>query len=176
MTSFRRRLALYSILAACVGLAIWVVEAGDKASSDRAAAIQAATITAPKIAVAAPAPFNNELPLDRLSRTFVAVDDTDPFAVKSWAPPLPAPAQAPVITPPAPTVPPLPFTFAGKLELDGGKWLVYLVNGEQSFAASQGEIFDGVYRLDGIDHGNLVITYLPMTSKQLLPIGTEMSE
>ncbi|MTV40559.1 hypothetical protein [Duganella radicis] len=113
--------------------------------------------------------------LERMARTYVAANDANPFAMKSWATAAPAVAKpVPATTlDSAPVAPPLPYSFAGKLDLDGGVSVMYLVKGEQSFAVSKGEIFDNNYRLEGMQDGNLVIVYLPLNSKQLLPVGTE---
>ncbi len=102
----------------------------------------------------------------------------DPFPPKSWevpaAPPPPAPppvTRAPESAPPV--APPLPFAYAGKLEQAPGQWTIYLTRGNDSFALSKGDTFDNVYRLVEVDAGKLVIEYLPLSTKQTLPIGTE---
>lgn len=103
----------------------------------------------------------------RLQRSDVALSDIDPFRPKSWyvAPPPPPPSP-----PPKPMAPPLPFRYMGMFE-DQGKATVYLVRGEDSFAVAQGDKFAGSYRLDRIDRGALVISYLPLSVQQTLPIG-----
>jgi hypothetical protein len=113
------------------------------------------------------------LALAQLERPNMSVSDSNPFGVKSWYVPPPQPKQ-PVIAapPPKPAAPALPFTYVGKFE-DEGRWVVYLMKGEQLYVLKQGETFDNVYRFDGIKNGNLVIQYLPMSIKQLLRIGTD---
>lgn len=69
--------------------------------------------------------------------------------------------------------PPLPFTYAGKMEQSPGKWTFYLSRGDESFALSKGDTFDNVYRLVDADASRLVIEYLPLSEKQTLPIGAE---
>lgn len=49
--------------------------------------------------------------------------------------------------------------------------MVYLARGNESFAVKAGEKFAGVYQFEGIEKGNLVILYLPLSVKQCLPIG-----
>ena len=106
--------------------------------------------------------------LDKLARTAMTVGDLNPFGAKSWyVPPPPAPA----LPPPKPTAPPLPFAYVGKLEEEGNRWSVYLSKGEQFFVVKKGETFDSVYRLEGVENGNLVILYIPLSTRQFLPIG-----
>lgn len=110
------------------------------------------------------------LALDRLQNRDPAGTDIDPFRAKSWfvAPPPPPPAP-----PPKPTAPPLPFQYMGMYEDSGGggKPVVYLARGNDSFAISPGDKFDASYQLEKIDQGKLVILYLPLSVKQTLPIG-----
>ena len=111
-------------------------------------------------------------------RDVIARDDKNPFEVKTWVATPPSGAASdggtpvPAPPPPQPTTPALPFLFAGKLEVAPGKWLVYLTKGEQSIAVEMGETFDGVYRFDGIENDNIIIVYLPLQTKQLLPMGS----
>lgn len=173
MTPFRRRIVLSGLLAFSVGAAAWVSGTPQDAADEAAAApvtnrhsIAPVDIN-PGQRVTAQA---TALPLERLQREPMTVGDSNPFLAKSWyvaPPPPPAPPPA------KPAAPPLPFVFAGKLQEDDGALVIYLVKGEQSFAVKQGETFDNVYRLEGIEDGNLVIQYLPLSVKQLLPIGSD---
>lgn len=109
------------------------------------------------------------LALDRLQRRDPSGTDIDPFRAKSWfvAPPPPPPAP-----PPKPTAPPLPFQYMGMYEDTGGggKPVVYLARGNDSFAISPGDKFDNNYQFEKIDQGKLVILYLPLSVKQTLTI------
>lgn len=177
MSPFRKRLTLYGLLAASVAGGVWLANADDSQAADLNESVSMPSSRVPRAKERLP-PVAAPLQLNELSRMFVAADDVNPFGVKSWAPPV-APVMQPQVQAQVtadPVVPPLPFTFAGKLELEEGKWLVYLAKGDQSFGVSRGETFDGHYRLDGVADGNLVITYLPLGAKQLLPVGTEISE
>lgn len=110
------------------------------------------------------------LRLNKLERAPITVGELNPFGSKSW---FVAPPPLPVPPPPAPTAPPFPFTYQGKFEEDAGKWIIYLVKGDQFFAVKKGETFDMHYRIEGIENGNLVIEYLPLAVKQSIPIGSE---
>lgn len=92
---------------------------------------------------------------------------TDLFAPRSWRA-----APAPVPTPPAPppSAPPLPFTYLGKLILDG-EVVVFVSTPERNFAVREGELIDGTYRIDKIAPPTLSLTYLPLNEKQTLEIG-----
>lgn len=82
----------------------------------------------------------------------------------------PTPVSAPVVPQAPPSAPPLPFAFAGKLEETPDRWIIYLVKGDQSFALNKGDIFDTDYRFDGVEDGHAVIFYLPLSTRQFLPI------
>ncbi|MYM90386.1 hypothetical protein GTP91_24840 [Rugamonas sp. FT82W] len=100
-------------------------------------------------------------------------DIGNPFVAKSWYVQPPAPPPVPVAPLAPPSAPPLPFGFAGTVEAEPGHPVYYLVTGEQSYAVSKGETFAGQYRLDGVEHGQLVIIYLPLAAKQLLPMNID---
>jgi hypothetical protein len=119
-------------------------------------------------------PQNTEqfvLVLDKLQRSPMAVYDLNPFGPKSW---FVAPPPAPPPPPQQPTAPPFPFIYQGKLEEDVGRWVFYLVKGEHLYMVRKGEVFDNTYRLDSVENGNLIIQYLPLSIKQLLPIVGEL--
>lgn len=72
--------------------------------------------------------------------------------------------------PSAPVAPPLPFRFLGRM-VDEGKATLFLSMNERNIVVSAGETIDGLYRVDSIENGVAVFTYLPMKQKQTLPIG-----
>jgi hypothetical protein len=76
----------------------------------------------------------------------------------------PQAAQAPA----KPVAPPLPFRYVGKM-LDGDKLAVFLVNGNESLAVAAGERI-GEYRVEKITDAEIVFTYLPLKTKQSLPL------
>lgn len=167
-----KRLFLFCLLAVSVAAAVWVSDAPE--GTDGPVAPVSERVKMPRKETTSNAQTGERLALlmDNLQRMPITVGDLDPFGTKSWyvapppSPPLPAP-------PPTPTAPPLPFTYVGKLQEEGGRWIIYLAKGEQSYAVSKGETFDSDYRLEGIENGNLTIQYLPLSTKQILPIGSE---
>lgn len=110
------------------------------------------------------------LALQRLTRDAWAESDADPFRAKSWyvAPPAPPPPP-----PPKPTAPPMPFKYMGALEDtgQGGKTMVYLAKGNDSFQVAVGDKFADNYQLEKIERGQLVIRYLPLSILQTLSTG-----
>ena len=112
------------------------------------------------------------MPLVHLDRGPAEASDVNPFDVRTWAPTAPTQAVAAPIQE-KPTAPPVPFSYAGKMEEDDGRWVVYLVKGETSYNVHQGETFADVYRLNSINSARLEIEYLPLAAKQTLPTAVE---
>lgn len=127
-------------------------------SGSQAAASSAGRSMAPPAALAAPQPSSAKAKAGSVG--------ADPFAVRSWyvAPPPPKPEP-----PPKPSAPPLPFRYLGMLESGEGSWLVQLARGDEGIVAAQGDVIGDMYRLDGLRDGDLVFTYLPLGTRQLLP-------
>jgi len=88
----------------------------------------------------------------------------DAFAPKNFSPVVP-PQGGPTAKPEAPA---LPFRYIGKM-VDGGKLAVFLANGADSFTVTEGERV-GDYRVDQITEAEIRFTYLPMKTKQSLPL------
>jgi len=114
-----------------------------------------------------------DLDLEKLNRPAKAGKITDLFAPKTamLAPP-PAPvavAPPPRAPPPAPTAPPLPFRYFGKW-VDGQKTVVFLWRNNEGYSASAGDTVDGTYRVESITESSVDFTYLPLGTKQTLPI------
>jgi hypothetical protein len=115
----------------------------------------------PSIALAQPA---DSIDLSRLERARADAPASDPFAPKSFAP-QPAPQQGAQAKPEAP---PLPFRYLGKL-IEDGKLSVFLANGEESVTAVAGQRI-GDYRVDKVTESEVQFTYLPLKTKQSLPL------
>jgi hypothetical protein len=113
------------------------------------------------------------LALDRLNRLAYTAPAADPFAPRSWqamvqeearknAPPPPPPRR--------PQAPKLPFTYFGRA-IEGGQMTAFLARGENSYVARAGSTLDGTYRVERIDDQVIVFTYLPLGTRQELPLG-----
>ncbi|MDD5330553.1 MAG: hypothetical protein PHX38_11135 [Sulfuricella sp.] len=159
-----RRLSLFLVLAASLAAAFWV-----RGEDDDSAEAVAAPARVQERSAEPSVPQIPSLALDRLGRRMPADTDIDPFPAKGWYVPPPPPPPAP---PPKPTAPPLPFQFVGKFEdTAGGKPVIYLAKGNESFAVSPGDKFDDVYQFEAIERGQMLIVYLPLSIKQRLPLG-----
>jgi hypothetical protein len=74
---------------------------------------------------------------------------------------------------PAPAAPPLPFSYMGRLLEDAPQRPVYfLVKGDKLYTVAEGELIDGTYRLEGVESGQLALTYLPLNVRQFIPIAS----
>lgn len=79
------------------------------------------------------------------------------------APPVPVAAHRN----PAPSAPPLPFRYAGRIEDSRGE-AVFLLDGSRVRMARPGELLDGRYRLERISARGIEFTFLPLNTKQTL--------
>jgi len=158
----------WSFLGAALALTLvavrWAVSDDDtqvKAPRPPGAAAQKAPETLPNVA------------LDRLNRLAHAAPAADPFAPRSWQATVQdearRAARAPT-PPPRPQAPPLPFTYFGRAT-EGGRTTVFLSRGENSYVARAGSTLEGAYRVDRIDDQVIVFTYLPLGTRQELPLG-----
>ena len=87
----------------------------------------------------------------------------DPFAPKNFNP-----QQQQAAAPAKPEAPALPFRYLGKL-IEDGKLSVFLANGEETVTAKSGErIAD--WRVDKVTESEVQFTYLPLKTKQSLPL------
>lgn len=111
----------------------------------------------------------SRLDLGQINRDAEDVAAVDVFASKSWAPP---PVKVtPVVSPPVvPVAPPLPFRYVGQLEDGDGKVTIYLARGDDVHTVRVGDLLAEQYRLDAMDNGQIILTYLPMNQQQMLAI------
>ena len=144
-----------------VAMTVGANQQNDKAASDIAQ-------PAPHKPRTEPAPAGDSLALERLKRSRMAVKEVAIFNAKSWYVPPPPPKPAP---PPPPSAPPLPFTFLGKKMEPGGKPTIFLAGSNRVYLVKDGETIDNIYRVEGVEDGKLVLTYLPLQIKQYIHIG-----
>ena len=114
-------------------------------------------------------PAEQDLDLSQLFRPAQAEAEkhaVDPFARRSFAPKVEAAPQAP-------TVPPLPFRYVGKM-IEDGELQVFLARGEESFSLrggqKKGQKVDEQYRVDKVTENRVTFTYLPLKTRQTLEI------
>jgi hypothetical protein len=89
----------------------------------------------------------------------------DAFAPRNFSPVVPAEAAA---APAKPEAPALPFKYIGKM-VEDGKLSVFLANGDESITVHAGQRI-GDYRVDKITEAEVRFTYLPLKTKQSLPL------
>ena len=89
----------------------------------------------------------------------------DPFAPRSFSQPA---APQPAGKPAKPVAPPLPFRYLGKM-IEDGKLAVFLARGDESLSVHAGQKI-GEYRVDRVTDSEVVFTYLPLKTKQSLPL------
>lgn len=108
------------------------------------------------------------LDLSGLQRREAPESKADPFASRSFASAAPAAAGA---ARPAgkPAAPPLPFVYLGKV-IEEGKLAVFLAHGEESYSVAAGDTIGGEYRVDAVTESEVRFTYLPLKTKQKLPL------
>ncbi len=85
-----------------------------------------------------------------------------PVTVVIAAPPPPPPAP--------PSAPPLPFRYFGKW-IDGDRTVVFLWNASEGYSVAAGDTVEGTYRIESITDSSVDFVYLPLGSKQTLPIS-----
>lgn len=98
----------------------------------------------------------------------------DIFKGKSWyvAPPKPKPVPPPPPPPPPPpTAPPMPYAYMGSYLGKDGRMIIFLTRGGQVYPVSPGDVLEGIYRVEGIASGQLVLIYLPLNIQQTISIG-----
>ena len=109
---------------------------------------------------------NDEIDLAKLQSRVDEGAKLDAFAPRNFSPveqPQAATAAAAKREAPA-----LPFKYIGKV-VDNGKLSVFLQNGAESYSVTEGERV-GDYRVDKISDAEIRFTYLPMKTKQTLPL------
>jgi hypothetical protein len=119
-------------------------------------------------------------PAAAAGKTPVVIKDLSPagdlFAARSWkaAPVLASVTEQAVNLTPvvqAPSAPPMPFQFIGKLN-DRADLQVFLQNGEKIYVVRKGDVIDDTWRIEGISDVELSFVYLPLHLSQTLSVGS----
>jgi hypothetical protein len=156
-----------ALIALAVGLGAVAIFDGEEASRSTVSAAPASRAPAPSgMGARAPLP---DIALDKLDEKIPRDPVGDAFEVRSWEPPAP-PRKEPPPHPPPPQAPPLPYTYVGKI-MDGGQVIVFLAKQDRNYMVKEGETLDGIYRIDDINAGTMLFTYLPLNQQQILAIG-----
>ena len=110
-------------------------------------------------------PAAQTLDLAQLERVKTGAPAADPFAPKNFSPRPQAEQRA---APAKPEAPPLPFRYVGKM-IEDGKLAVVLASGNEAVTAVAGQLI-GDYRVDAVTETEVRFTYLPLKTKQSLPL------
>lgn len=87
-----------------------------------------------------------------------------------------ASAATPDAVPTVPVAPPLPFVYVGRvLDEETGKRVVYLSKDGVPYVVTEGEVIEGMYRVDAVSDTELTLVYLPLNVKQKIIIGESNS-
>lgn len=161
---FQRLHILLAAGAALVAVLAWFAPAGEEEAGLAEPVTRAREGAAPAEDGPAPAVAQTARP---------AVSDApvvDLFKGSSWyVPPPPPPPVAPP-PPPPPMAPPLPFVYMGRYD-DGARAVYLLTRGDRLVTVSDGEVIDGIYRVEGLQGRSLALTYLPLNQQQTLDTG-----
>jgi hypothetical protein len=171
----RREILVRGGLAAAVTASLGLLAAsGEPTAPPQARTAALAPAGAEAAASNSPPQRREALRMDLLQRGAQEKAAQDVFAAHSWqraAPPAPEPRLEPPPAPP-PTAPPPPFTFLGTFEAADGKPVFYLVEGDQVHAVGEGEVINGVWRVEAAGVDEIVLLYLPLSIRQSLALGT----
>jgi hypothetical protein len=133
-----------------------------------------------EVAVATPGKPRGALPASNSKAKDASIKDLSPagdlFAAKSWkAAPTLATVTEMAINPAtvvqAPSLPPVPFQFVGRLH-DRSDLQVFLQNGEKIYVVRNGDVIDDTWKITGISDLELSLVYLPLHLSQTLSVGS----
>jgi hypothetical protein len=104
------------------------------------------------------------------SRDDLDGDDSNLFAALNWEPPPATKVEAPPAAsePVAPRAPPAPLQLLGRYQ-EGDRTAMFATFNGDSVVLWPGENINPEWRVDAIEAGQVVLTYLPLGQKQSLP-------
>ena len=166
-----RQLALFGALGLSLAATAWV-SSNDEPVSVAAAPRRAMTAGAPVAATATAVDWPGPAASAR-----AAWPALDPQARSAWgeappaaaAPAPPPPVEVTAEEPQAPTAPPFPYQFVGRMT--DSRPRAVLNNAQRSAVVGVGEVVDGQWRVDAIEAGGLRLTFLPLGLAQFIPFA-----
>lgn len=169
---------LWVLVAVLAGIAVLVLtDTGSTTPEVVPAAPSAQRSPAPARAQPAPATAAGEVEIAAVQARARAAQVDEAFAALSWRRPVAAPVPKPPLpgavdaaAPPAPA-PALPYTLLGKQRQDQ-RWQVFLSGPQGStLVVRQGEVIDGIWRVEGINPPSMRLVHLPTGERQVVRIG-----
>jgi Tfp pilus assembly protein PilP len=95
----------------------------------------------------------------------------DPFQTMTWyVPPKPQAAR-----PSRPQAPPVPYKYFGKM-MEGDVPHAFLYQGDKVVVVKVGDVLASQYRVENIAPENVSIIYLPLDTRQIVPLGESAPE
>lgn len=169
MTTRMRRLVLFAALAGTLGLVIFDFIRDERATSvSTRPAPEARGADAKGQSPSLSATGGDPRLLTLPERSPLGESRTGLFSSHSWQPPAPKSAAVIAASPVAPSVPAMPYRFAGTLVQDG-KLQVLLAKGDAIISVQEGETIDGGYRVESIGEDQITLIYLPLGNKAVIP-------
>lgn len=95
----------------------------------------------------------------------------DPFQTIAWY----VPPKPQAVKPPRPQAPPVPYKYFGKM-MEGDVPRAFLYQGDNVVVAKVGDVLANKYRVENISPENVSLTYLPLGTRQIVPLGESMPE
>lgn len=102
------------------------------------------------------------------SRTRSQEISEDLFKAEPLASPQPAAVAPEPLPEPQASIPPAPFQYLGKLDIDGAHPLIFLTDGVRVYSLVPGQTINASWRLDADAPQTLHLTYLPLNAAQVL--------
>jgi len=166
-----RKAILFTILLGIVGYL--VLDSGEQTQVKRsvrpdavnALKRDAAEVAGPRDAAAKTSAGRYALP----ERAALGAPHAQLFGPQSWQPKA-APRAAAAV---APSVPPMPYRYAGKV-LHEGRMNVFLARGDEVIAVRKGDTLKGVYRVESIENTRITLRYLPLGRVQTIPVDSAL--
>jgi hypothetical protein len=160
--------------------AAWVHNAPDDRGADIVAAVSDKAFSRPDPGASASAETGerhtksssgSQVHLDKLTARDAGALVRDPFATP--APKIKKPVRgnaAARVPAPAPSAPPMPFTYMGKMH-SGPDTSVFLTQGDRSLIVHEGDTIDSIYRVEQVADNEITLVYLPLGERQKIVIG-----
>lgn len=166
-----RQWLLLAVLSVTLGATLWTAWNGDDTDTVQVATRAPSTSahqSRPRTSAAAVKAANTAtLDIDRLKRSPWQDSDRNLFSGGQAA------AQSPSESQPAAQqaleIPPLPFTYAGKLE-DHGEYTVFLSMGNKNISVKNGDVV-GDWKVKAITPPRMILSYQPLGADVPLMIG-----
>ena len=165
-----RQWLLLAVLSVTLGATLWTAWNGDETDTVQVATRAPSTSghqSRPRTSAAAVKAANTAtLDIDRLKRTPWQDSDRNLFSGGQAAAQTTAAPQA---AQQMPVIPPVPFTYVGKLE-DHGEYTVFLSMGNKNISVKNGDVV-GDWKVKAITPPRMILSYQPLGADVPLMIG-----